>query len=139
MKDVEEGGRGGKIEQEGGKSQNTRRRRCPGCSVQCPHLMCLSHGPTLLQPGGTQPQLQHSPMTLLSPTPQHSASLGLNSPHSVAFRFFLLLSLIVVRFVRTCQGDRGGKMGHDGVFFWFGVFFFLFGVHANCPNFVPLK
>lgn len=29
-------------------------------------------------------------------------------------------------------------MGRDGVFFFFCVFFF-FGVHANCPNFVPLK
>lgn len=28
--------------------------------------------------GGTQPKLQHSPMTLLSPTPQHSASMGVN-------------------------------------------------------------
>lgn len=40
--------------------------------------------------------------------------------------------LIVVRFVWKWRGDlvKWGMMG---------FFFFFFGVHANCPNFVPLK
>lgn len=66
-----EGGEKDLIGQEEEKEFKQKEEKVPRCSIQCPLLVCLSHGPTLVLhlSGWNQPKPHHSLPTLLSPTP----------------------------------------------------------------------